>query len=136
MKLFNKMKLLKSAIIAAVIMTMLMFITGCTTTENIVKDENKVLDETYSTFAQCLTEKGATFYGTEWCTHCKSQKALFGDSMKDVNFIDCDDQKEVCRAAGITGYPTWIIGGQKYVGTQSLEKLASVTACELPKVEA
>src|SRR3989344_9366604 len=36
----------------------------------------------YDTFAQCLTEKGAIFYGTFWCPHCKDQKELFGNSIK------------------------------------------------------
>ena len=31
----------------------------------------------YDGFAQCLKDKGATFYGAFWCPHCKAQKALF-----------------------------------------------------------
>ena len=44
----------------------------------------------YDGFAQCLTDAGATMYGTEWCHICKDQKELFGASFKNINFVDCD----------------------------------------------
>ena len=85
----------------------------------------------YDLFAQCLTEKGVKMYGTEWCSHCKNQKKMFGDSFQHVDYIDCDLNKDECQEAGIGGYPTWIIGGEKYPGEQSFERLASLTECEL-----
>ena len=36
----------------------------------------------YDEFAQCLKDKGATFYGAFWCPHCQAQKKLFGTSVK------------------------------------------------------
>jgi hypothetical protein len=86
---------------------------------------------TYDTFAKYLTEKGAIMYGTEWCSHCKNQKALFGESFQYVNYIDCDKYSASCSDAGITGYPTWIINKTKYSGEQSLEKLAKLTGYDL-----
>ena len=85
----------------------------------------------YDTFAQCLTEKGATMYGTEWCPHCKNQKASFGNSFQYVDYVDCDRNKAKCLAAGVRGYPTWIIDGEKYPGEQQLYKLSSLTECDL-----
>ena len=32
----------------------------------------------YDNLAQCLTDKGAKFYGAFWCSHCQEQKAEFG----------------------------------------------------------
>ena len=82
--------------------------------------------------AACLTEKGVTMYGTEWCGHCKDQKALFGDDFADVNYVDCDAQKPACVAAGVRGFPTWKdSAGNAYPGTQSLARLAEVSGCEL-----
>lgn len=82
------------------------------------------------TFASCLTEKGAIFYGTEWCPHCKNQKAMFGNSMKKVHYIDCDKNKKKCVEAGITGYPTWkFADGSSLSGTQLLGALAEKTGC-------
>ncbi|MBU0530459.1 MAG: hypothetical protein KKC05_02195 [Nanoarchaeota archaeon] len=86
----------------------------------------------YDTFAQCLTEKGAVMYGAEWCSHCKAEKTNFGDSFQYVSYVECPDNMDVCRAAGVQGYPTWIINGQSYPGEQGLAGLASLTGCELP----
>ena len=70
-------------------------------------------------------------YGTEWCPHCKNQKELFGDSFKQVDYIDCDIRKSECAQAGIKGYPTWIISGEKYPGVQQLGRLATLSGCKL-----
>jgi len=81
--------------------------------------------------AKCLTENGATMYGTEWCGHCKNQKAAFGESFKYVSYIDCDKNSGACADAGVQGYPTWEIDGELYPGEQPLNKLASLSGCTL-----
>jgi glutaredoxin len=87
-----------------------------------------------SQFAKCLTEKGAVFYGTEWCPHCNNQKAMFGDAMKNINFIDCDKESQACTTAGIEGYPTRVFkDGSKTPGTQEFAALAAKTGCEVPQ---
>ncbi len=86
-------------------------------------------------FAKCLGPKGATFYGAFWCSHCKDQKDLFGTSAKYLPYVECsppdgNGQLEVCNAAGIRGYPTWIFSdGTRIGGAQSLDYLASKTGC-------
>lgn len=86
----------------------------------------------YDTFANCLYEKGAVMYGTEWCSHCQNQKKAFGkESFKYVNYVDCDKNSEECLKNGIKGYPTWIINEEKYSGEQPLVRLASLTNCTL-----
>ena len=88
----------------------------------------------YDAFAECLTGKGFKIYGTEWCPHCQQQKELFGPSFDKINYTDCDKRANSCKEAGITGYPTWIIAGEKkLVGAQSLEELAEESGCELLK---
>jgi|TARA_Y100000310_G_scaffold140092_1_gene139450 hypothetical protein len=82
-------------------------------------------------FAQCINDAGLVMYGTEWCLHCKDQKAMFGNSFRLVNYVDCDLSRSVCLAEGVNGYPTWKHNGQSYPGTQSLETLASISGCEL-----
>ena len=92
----------------------------------------------YNVFARCLGEKGATFYGAFWCSHCQEQKALFGRSKDKLPYTECStpdgkDQLAVCKEAGITGYPTWILkDGERLSSIQSLETLAEKTGCELP----
>jgi len=88
----------------------------------------------YDDFTKCLTENNTTMYGTEWCPHCKSQKALFGKSFKYIEYIDCDRNKDICLQNDVTGYPTWIIGNQSYPGEQSFYTLSKLTKCELNKV--
>ena len=56
-------------------------------------------------------------YGAEWCSHCKNQKKLFGNSFQYVNYVDCDKNSKECKEAGISGYPTWKVNGQNYSGT-------------------
>jgi hypothetical protein len=60
-------------------------------------------------FAKCLTEKGWAMYGAEWCSHCKSQKELFGSSFQYIKYIECSDSTELCTAKGINGLPTWLV---------------------------
>jgi hypothetical protein len=92
---------------------------------------NKPETGEYDSFAQCLTESEIQMYGTEWCSHCKTQKKLFGESFKLVDYTDCDKNREICLKAGIKGYPTWKFNGESYPGVQSLNKLAQLTGCVL-----
>lgn len=85
----------------------------------------------YDSFASCLTEEGVVMYGTDWCPHCKNQKALFGKSFKLIDYVNCDFNKETCLINGVEGYPTWKISGENYPGTQPLEKLSALTGCSL-----
>jgi glutaredoxin len=85
----------------------------------------------YDDFADCLTNKGIKMYGTEWCSHCKDQKELFGKSFKKVDYIDCDARRSECKDAGVNSYPTWIIDGEQYSGTQSLRELVELSDCNL-----
>jgi len=89
-------------------------------------------------FATCLGDTGAKFYGAFWCPHCQSQKALFGNSEKKLPYIECStpngqSQLNVCTEAGITGYPTWEFeDGERLGGEISLSTLSEKTGCELP----
>lgn len=85
--------------------------------------------------AQCLTDKGATFYGAYWCPHCADQKEAFGDAMQYINYVECDPggenaDPEACTDAGIVSYPTWVFAdGSQLVGTRSPEELAEKASC-------
>ena len=82
--------------------------------------------------AQCLTDKGIVMYGTTRCPHCQNQKKRFGESAELITFVDCDESRIQCQAAGVEGFPTRIAPDwQKYSGDQPLESLATIGACEL-----
>lgn len=90
----------------------------------------------YDELAKCLTEKGAKMYGTYWCSHCKVQKQMFGDSWQYVDYIECSlpagqGQTEECEEAGIEGYPTWEFeDGERLSGEVALEELAEKSGCD------
>ena len=93
----------------------------------------------YDTFAQCLKDKGAIFYGAFWCSHCQNTKAEFGSSAKLLNYIECSTadgqgQLDNCKQKSITGYPTWeFADGSRLEGKASMQQLSEKTGCELPK---
>lgn len=93
----------------------------------------------YDTFATCLKDQGATFYGAFWCPHCQAQKKLFGSSVKFLPYVECSTadgsaQLQVCIDKNVTGYPTWeFADGSRLNGEIPLEQLAGKTNCELPQ---
>ncbi len=93
----------------------------------------------YDTFATCLKNKGAVFYGTFWCTHCQSQKKLFGSSQKLLPYIECSSadgrsQLQTCKDKKIESYPTWeFADGSRLSGEIPLQQLADKTSCILPQ---
>jgi len=90
------------------------------------------------TFAQCLGDAGATFYGAYWCPHCQEQKRMFENSTK-LPYVECSTpdgnaQTAICIEKGIESYPTWILeDGTRLGGVQQLDTLAESTGCELPQ---
>jgi len=86
-------------------------------------------------FAKCIKSSGAQFYGTFWCSHCQSQKKLFGTSKEYLPYIECSnpeqtEQLPICTEKGIEGYPTWIFAsGKRLSGELSLKVLSEETQC-------
>ena len=89
-------------------------------------------------FAACIKDSGATFYGAFWCPHCQNQKAMFGSSAKLLPYVECstpdgNNQLPVCKDAGVTGYPTWKFpDGTVLSGEIELAQLSELTSCEIP----
>jgi len=84
--------------------------------------------------AEHLADAGVRFYGASWCPHCQEQKRLFGASAKRLPYVECSlagpnaPQSSACTAAGVNTYPTWVIGGRRYVGqVMTLVELANAT---------
>ena len=112
---------------------LLLVVGGITTMVLKSSGQPAVVSVKYDAFAQCIASKNLSMYGAVWCSHCKAQKALFGDSFKYVPYIECITNPNECLAKGIEGYPTWIDQkGNKYIGEQSLQKLSEITGCKLP----
>jgi thiol-disulfide isomerase/thioredoxin len=92
----------------------------------------------YNTFAQCLKDSGTVFYGAFWCPHCKAQKALFGDAVKLLPYVECSTpdgqgQTPVCVEKKIESYPTWVFpNGERLSGEVSFANLSEKSGCALP----
>ena len=96
-------------------------------------------------FAQCIKDKGVTFYGAFWCPHCQAQKARFGVSSKYLPYVECSTpdsqgQTQVCKDANIATYPTWQFPAApgattttRITGEMELVDLAEKTSCVLPE---
>jgi uncharacterized membrane protein len=96
-----------------------------------IKSTSSAAEEELATH---LTKKGAKMYGSYWCPHCFEQKQLFGKTAWDkVSYVECaadakkNPQPQVCAAAGIKGYPTWVIDGKPNPGMKKLADLGDLT---------
>lgn len=93
----------------------------------------------YDSFATCLKDKGAVFYGAFWCTHCQAEKKLFGSSEKLLPYVECSTpdgqgQTQICIDKKIENYPTWTFAdGSQLNGEIPLQQLANKTSCSLPQ---
>ena len=102
---------------------------------------NKIGDNPgqYDDFAKCLSDKGVKIYGAYWCSHCVSQKRMFGNSWKHIDYIECSlpnrtGQTLACKQAGITTYPTWEFqDGKRIEDKLSFEQLSQHSDCQPKK---
>ncbi len=89
-------------------------------------------------FAQCLKAEGAIFYGAFWCSHCKTQKALFDDAESELPYVECstpdgNNQTPICKEMKIESYPTWEFkNGVRVTGVLNIAELAEKTSCIAP----
>lgn len=92
----------------------------------------------YDSFAQCVNDSGAKFYGAFWCPACNAQKNMFGSAQSNLPYVECSvpngqQQNITCRRAEIESYPTWeFADGSRQVGILEFEQLAEITNCPLP----
>ncbi|HEY4527232.1 MAG TPA: thioredoxin domain-containing protein [Candidatus Paceibacterota bacterium] len=89
-------------------------------------------------FAQCIKDSGAIFYGAFWCPHCQATKGMFGSAAKLLPYIECSTpdgsgQLPVCKEKGVNNYPTWVFpDGSILTGERTLQELSEKTNCPLP----
>ncbi|NQV08433.1 hypothetical protein HQ529_01120 [Candidatus Woesearchaeota archaeon] len=107
-----------STIVVVVLLIFVYFIYSSYTKPGILDD-----------FSKCMTEKGVVMYGADWCQYTSSQKAMFGNSFKHLNYKDISEKGDL----NIKITPTWVIDGELYEKVRGFNELASLTGCELPK---
>ena len=83
--------------------------------------------------ADHLTASGAVMYSAYWCPHCHEQKELFGKQASDqLQVVECapdgrDNQADLCKSKGLTGFPSWEINGEIDSGVKPLSELADLS---------
>lgn len=89
--------------------------------------------------AQHLQDIDAKMYSAYWCPHCQQQREAFGqEAFTYVNSIECaedgqDAQPQLCRDAGVRGFPSWEINGELYSGARPLSQLAELSGYTGPR---
>lgn len=84
------------------------------------------------TLATDLKSLNSRMYGAFWCSHCYDQKQAFGyEAMRSIPYVECDpegynNERDVCKAREVPGYPTWEIGGKLFPGERSLDELREI----------
>ena len=83
--------------------------------------------------ADHLSAGGAVMYSAYWCPHCHDQKELFGKQASDqLQVVECapdgrDNQADLCKRKGLTGFPSWEIKGKIDSGVKPLSELADLS---------
>ena len=83
--------------------------------------------------ADHLTAGGAVMYSAYWCPHCHEQKELFGKQASDqLQVVECapdglNNQADLCKSKGLSGFPSWEIKGQIDSGVKPLTELADLS---------
>lgn len=109
-------------ILLTITILMIILISGCSSSIPVGVDD----------FAKCLTENGAEVYGSKDCPHCQTQKEMFGESVKFVNYIECTLNYQKCAEEEIKYLPTWkFADGAVTTGVKSFDYLADKTGCVL-----
>ncbi len=93
--------------------------------------------------AKHLAKIGAKEYVAYWCPHCHEQKLLFGKEAYNIiteNNVKTEcaqdsplGKPQECQAAGVQGFPTWIINGKSYSGVQNLNELTKASGYTGPR---
>lgn len=91
--------------------------------------DNKTAATTREDFVNCLKESGLIMYGSNSCEYCRQQKKMFGSQFEELNFVNCEFEKDLCESKGITAYPVWEIGTQRAIGIQNFEQLSQLANC-------
>jgi hypothetical protein len=76
-------------------------------------------------------------YGAFWCSHCFEQRQAFGvAAAADLPYVECYPAgfsrgvgpAPACVAAGVEGFPSWVVGGERLEGEQSFDELDAALA--------
>lgn len=76
---------------------------------------------------RCLNEKGAEFYGAEFCADCEKQMKIFGRSAQSLKYIDCGKDKEFCP--NLKEIPAIYLNKEIHYNFKSFDELKQISGC-------
>ena len=127
---------IKKTFIASVFIILVLVIIGILIANSPKAQAKK---EARESFAMCIKDSGAIFYGAFWCPHCQTQKAMFKQSAKTLPYVECStadgqNMTQECKDLGIKSYPTWFYPNETVGnGEQTFEQLSLNTSCPIPE---
>ena len=77
---------IKKTFIASVFIILVLVIIGILIANSPKAQAKK---EARESFATCIKDSGAIFYGAFWCPHCQNQKAMLKQSAKTRPYVEC-----------------------------------------------
>ncbi|MFB2921481.1 hypothetical protein [Aerosakkonema funiforme] len=89
--------------------------------------------QTMASLARHFRQTGVKMYGASWCPFTQRQKAILGEALRNIQYIECYPAgrggalNSQCLGRGIQGYPTWEIAGRRYRGLLSLQQVAELS---------
>lgn len=88
-----------------------------------------LLQNSIKEFASCLNEKNVVFYIDDSCEQCDEQKQIFDSFKLNVDFVNCDLDKNACYSSSVDFVPSFKFNGKLYKGIYSLKQIAEITGC-------
>ncbi len=127
------------AVYSLLVISVVLLLSGTVFGDSSRNDE--VSRERLMDFAQCITEKGWVMYSSFTCSACRVQRELFGPANEHLKIVEChphapDTQVQQCLKKKIRYTPTWLmekngVEVKRFKGFKKLDKLASMTGCNL-----
>ena len=77
---------------------------------------------------ECISNN-SRLYVSKTCSHCAQQEEILSSCLDKLEVIECTSQRERCKEDGITQVPTWIINGEKYTGTKTINEIIDLCGC-------
>ncbi|MDD5193972.1 MAG: hypothetical protein PHF67_05325 [Candidatus Nanoarchaeia archaeon] len=90
--------------------------------------KNNNSEPTTEEVMKCIAGK-AVLYSQTGCSHCITQEQILGKYLDLFTNINCAIDGKKCIEENITGTPTWIIDGEKFQGSKSIQELKELTKC-------
>ncbi len=96
--------------------------------EEIVVEEEVIEAPLGDDLASCLTNAGFVLYGADWSAEIQRLQEALGDDFANLDYKNCDENRNYCRDAGVIRYGTFVFEGEKYY-SYDLADLAALAGC-------